>query len=309
LTRFVLTVLGSSSATPTSVRNPSAQLVNIDERLLLIDCGEGTQLQLRKLKIKLPRIRHVFISHLHGDHFFGLVGLISTMHLYGRTEDLTVYGPKGIQELVQIQLDASQTRLLYPLHFRQTNPDSHELLLDEKSFTVSSFPLDHRIATTGFLVREKPKSLRVRKDVLLREDIPLDKIPSIKAGEDYIRPDGKRIANQDITFAALPPRSFAYCSDTRYNENYFQYIKGVDLLYHEATFLHDLKEVAYEKFHTTCFQAASVALAGGAGHLLLGHYSARYKDLNPLLAEATAVFPNTTLAYDGLSLPIESNRI
>jgi ribonuclease Z len=306
LSRFTVKILGSSSATPTSARNPSAQLVNCDEKLILIDCGEGTQIQLRRMKVKLNRINYILISHLHGDHFFGLIGLISTMNLYGRTEELMVYSPKGMMEIIEIQLLASQTVLQFPLKFNVIDPNEGFIeLFEEKSFNVFSFPLVHRIETCGFLIREKDRPLKLRKERIESLDIPLDKFLEIKNGANYLQPDGKIIPNSHLTYPPVKPRSYAYCSDTRYCEDIVEYLMNVDLLYHESTFMQSEYEIAHEKYHSTAVEAAKIAKLANAGKLLLGHYSARYKDLLPLLEEARAIFPESFLSFEGMNIDIE----
>lgn len=301
---FSVSILGSSSATPTTSRNPSAQLINIHERLILIDCGEGTQVQLRWKKIRFHRIQRIFISHLHGDHFFGLIGLISTMHLLGRKEPLHIYGPEPLKDILDMQLQVSDTELVYPLVFIPVPDDRFCLLFENDSYTVSSFPLDHRIPTTGFLIKEKQLPPRLNKEVIERENIPVDFFKEIRFGHDFIRPDGSAVKNEELLRPPPPMRSFAYCSDTRYTETIIPYINGVDLLYHESTFLHELKDAAHEKYHSTSLEAAMIAKKADAGQLVLGHYSARYNELDALLKEARKVFPNSILGQDGLVLDV-----
>jgi len=301
---FNLTILGSSSATPTSDRNPTAQLLNHGEKLFLIDCGEGTQVSLRRMHIHFQRIRHIFISHLHGDHFYGLIGLISSMHLLGRTKPLHVYGPPMLKEILDLQLLASLTTLLYPLEFHPTQAEKPEVIFEDEHISVSSFPMLHRIPTTGFLFREKPYERRIRKDVIGLLKIPVHLIPKIKAGNDYSAPDGTVYPNQSITLESPLPRSYAFCSDTAYFEEIIEVVKGATMLYHETTFMNNREANASEKFHSTTGQAATIALKAGVNKLLIGHYSARYDDLQPLLAEARAVFPETELAVDGCTFDI-----
>jgi ribonuclease Z len=296
---FTATVLGSSAATPTSTRNPSAILLNMDYTYYLVDCGEGTQIQLRRMHYKIQKINHVFISHLHGDHFFGVVGLISTMHLLGRDRELHLFGPPRLEEVVQLQLEVSQTELVFPLIFHPTQAEKEEIIYESDKHYVKSFPLDHRIATTGFLFGEKPRRRKIDKEFLLKEDVPVPLISRIKDGDDYTNPSGLVYPNAEITKQPPAPRTFAYCSDTRYNPDIAGYVKDADLLYHEATFMEELKEVAKEKYHSTAAQAALTAKQAGAKHLLLGHFSARYKKLDGILEEAKAVFDNTSLAQEG----------
>jgi len=230
---FNLTILGSSSATPTSERNPTAQLLSHGEKLFLIDCGEGTQVSLRRMHIRFQRIRHVFISHLHGDHFYGLIGLISSMHLLGRTKPLTIYGPPLLKEILDIQLKASLTTLLYPLEFHETQAEKPEVIFEDDIIKVSSFPMLHRIPTTGFLFQEKFYERKIRRDVVELLKIPVHLIPKIKDGADYVAADGTIHANSIITIDPPQPRTYAFCSDTAYSEAIIPIVEGADLLYHE----------------------------------------------------------------------------
>ena len=296
---FNLTILGCSSATPTSERNPTAQLLGHGEKLFLIDCGEGTQVSLRRMHIHFQRIRHIFISHLHGDHFYGLIGLVSSMHLLGRTKPLHIYGPPMLKEILDMQLLASQTTLLYPLEFHPTQAEKPEVILEDEHISISSFPMLHRIPTTGFFFREKPYERKIRKDVIQLLQIPVHLIPKLRSGEDYIAPDGTLHLNNVITIDPPSPRSYAFCSDTAYFEDIIPIVKGASLLYHETTFMNDREANAVEKFHSTTGQAATIAVKAGVEKLLIGHYSARYDDLQPLLDEARSVFPYTELAVDG----------
>ncbi len=255
---FSVTILGSNSAIPTLHRNPSAHLLNVNERIFLIDCAEGTQLQLRKYKIHFQRIRHIMISHLHGDHYFGLIGLLTTLHLLGRKEELHLYAPAGLEEIIQIQLDASTTTLIYPLIFHPLVSGGLELAFEDERVRVHSFPLLHSIPTYGFIFKEKIKVRRIEEK-----------------------------------------RSYAYCSDTAYDERIIPYISGVDLLYHETTFMQDKAAAAVDKMHSTTVEAATIALKSHVKKLLIGHFSARYDDLMPLLEETRKVFSEAFLAEDG----------
>jgi len=295
---FNLTILGSSSATPTSERNPTAQLLSHGEKLFLIDCGEGTQVSLRRMHIHFQRIKHIFISHLHGDHFYGLIGLISSMHLLGRTKPLFVYGPPMLLEILDMQLKASLTTLLYQLEFRPTQAKKPEVLFEDDLITVSSFPMLHRIPTTGFLFQEKPYERKIRRDVIELLKIPVHLLPKIKAGADFVDTEGTVHPNSIITLEPPAPRTYAFCSDTAYFEDIIPVIKGADLLYHETTFMNNRHVNAAEKFHSTTGQAATIAKKAGVKKLLIGHYSARYDELQPLLDEACAVFPETRLAIE-----------
>ena len=280
-------------------RHPTAQVLNLNEQLFLIDCGEGTQMQLYRYGIKGNRIAHVFISHLHGDHYLGLVGFLSSLHLVGRQQELHLYGPAPLKEILDVQFKHSDTQLRYPLIFHATNPEQEELLFENAQLKVSSFPLRHRIACTGFRFDEKERAVSLKKEEVEQLQIPVAYYKLLKKGIDYVAPDGKVYAATELTLPAAAPRSYAYCSDTVRFDGYLQAIRGVDLLYHESTFLHDRLERAKETFHTTSLEAAEIAQEVQAKKLLLGHFSARYKDLQPLLDEASMVFPNTELSEEG----------
>lgn len=302
--RFDVTILGSSSATPIFNRNPSAQILNINERLFLIDCGEGTQQQLMRNNIRAQRIHSIFISHLHGDHYLGLVGLLSSLHLTGRTKPLNIYGPPHLKEIVDIQLKYSETEVRYPLIFNENNCDRPELIFENPDMTVESIPLDHRIPCTGFKFSQKAKLRKLKKELVEALNIPLDQIPMIKRGMDYTDGNGIVHSSEELTMDADIPRSYAYCSDTICNWKYIDQIRGVNTLYHEATFLHNMLERAEATYHSTARQAAEVALEAKAGQLLLGHFSARYRELDPILEEALAIFPGSRLALEGRSFDI-----
>jgi ribonuclease Z len=296
---FDLTILGCNSAVPTNQRKPTAQLLNVAGRFFLIDCGEGTQLQLRKYKIRMQNIHHVFISHLHGDHYFGLIGFISTMHLLGREKELHVYGPAELKEIIYIQLEASKTTLCFPLFFHEFGFESSELLLENNEVTVHTIPLKHSLPCCGFLFKEKSKPRRMRKEKIEEYGIPLEAVPDIKEGGGYLSKDGELIPHLELTRSAQNPRSFAFCSDTMYDESIIPHIQGVDILYHEATFLDELKDRARQTMHSTAKEAATIAKKANVKRLIIGHYSQRYFDLTPLLDEAMSVFPNTLLATEG----------
>ena len=304
---FRVTILGCNSAIPTVKRKPTAQLLNVAERFLLIDCGEGTQIQLRQYKIKIQRISHVFISHLHGDHYFGLIGLISTMHLLGRKKELHVYADPKLKEIIQLQLEASKTELAYPLFFHPLDYEKSKLLFEDEKLQVSSFPLKHSIDCCGFLVEEKQLDRRMIPEVIIEHNIPVDDIPVIKGGGDFTNLDGTTISNLKLTKSAHRPRSYAFCSDTAYCEAIIPVIKGVDLLYHEATFKNDLIERANYTFHSTTGQAAAIAKLAEAKCLIVGHYSQRYHDLSSLLEQVQEVFPNAELAEEGKVFEIPRN--
>ncbi len=296
---FKLTILGCSSATPTSKRNPTAQLLNIAERNILIDCGEATQIQLRKFKQKFQRINHIFISHLHGDHYLGLVGLLSSMHLLGRTKELQLFCPKELKEIIDIQLTASHTRLNFNIIYHFHSYIDDEVLFEDEKFEVRAIKLNHRIPCCGFKFIEKPIPANINKEAIDKYKVATEKIIEIKAGADYVCDDGRIIANSKLISNKRNPRSYAYCSDTIYDERLVPLISEVDLLYHEATFMDNMSTRAAETFHSTTVQAATIASKAKVKNLMIGHYSARYKDLEPLLLEAQSVFKNTQLAVEG----------
>ena len=271
----------------------------------MIDCAEGTQLQLRKNRIKVQRINHVFISHLHGDHFFGLIGLISTMHLLGRKKELHIYAPAPLEEILNIQLKASQTELVYPLFFHPINPDIADIIHENDWLTISTIPLDHRIPTCGFLFKEKIGKRKLKKEVISSLNIPVKEFTNLKNGTDFIDSKGKVIKNNKLTDDPYPIRSYAYCSDTGYIETIIPIIKDADVLYHEATFTQDKVEVAREKFHSTAVDAATIAKKAKVKNLIIGHFSTRYESSEQLLEEAKAVFKQTIAASDGKTIHIK----
>ena len=296
---FKVTILGSNSAIPTLKRNPTAQLVNHNERLFLVDCAEGTQVQLRKSKIRIQRINHIFISHLHGDHFFGLIGLISSMHLLGRKKELHVFAPPQLEGIINIQLEASQTELKYPLIFHSINPDVNEKIFENDKISVNTIPLNHRIPTCGFLFKEKKFSKKLKKEVINNLNIPVSEYVKIKNGEDFIDSEGRLYKNDELADPPASPRSYAYCSDTAYHEPVIPIIKNADLLYHETTFMDDMAAVAAEKYHSTTIEAATIATKANVKKLIIGHFSNRYDDTELMLEEAKSVFKNTEIACDG----------
>jgi ribonuclease Z len=296
---FTVTILGSNSAIPALRRNPTAQLVNHNERFFLLDCAEGTQLQLRKNKLKVQRINHIFISHLHGDHFFGLIGLISTMHLLGRNKDLHIYGPPQLEEILQLQLDASETELIYPMIFHPIQAEKREVIYEDEKLKVSTIPLKHRIPTCGFLFQEKQGKRKLKKEKIKKLNIAPEQFLQIKDGADFIDTGGTIIKNIELTNDPDPIRSYAYCSDTAYFEDIIPLIKGADLLYHETTFMDDRAQAATDKFHSTTIEAATIAKKAGVKKLIIGHFSNRYDNPEILQNEARTIFPNTETATDG----------
>ena len=296
-----LTILGSSSALPTSERNPSAHVLNVHERFFLIDCGEGTQLQLRKYHIRFSRINHIFISHLHGDHVFGLYGLLSTFSLMGRVAPLHIYAPENYGAMLTAHLADFDIRLSFEIDFIPLKGNDPVKILDTKYLTVTSFPLVHRVPSYGFLFTEKPYDRNIKREAITKYSIPVSRIPSIKKGADFVLEDGNVITNSEITTDPPEPLSFAYCSDTRYFKRLPSFIKGASLLYHEATFGKDKSELAAMTGHSTTTEAATVAKEAGVRRLIIGHFSARYNDTDELLEEARSIFPETWAAEDGRS--------
>lgn len=304
-----LTILGSSSALPTSERFPSAHVLNAHERLYLIDCGEGTQMQLRKNRIRFGKINHVFISHLHGDHVFGLYGFLSTLNLMGRKLPLRLYAPEAFGSILRSHMADFDINLGYEIDFLPLNAKDPVLILDDKYITVEAFPLIHRVPSFGFLFREKLKERNIIKDRILKFGIPVERIPAIKKGEDYLRDDGTVIRNEDLTLPPDEQLSYAYCSDTRFFTRLTSFVKNVTLLYHEATFDKDKTELAAATFHSTTHDAAKIAEKAGAKTLLIGHFSSRYRKIEPLVDEARNIFPRTFPAIDGKSYEITNKTI
>ncbi len=296
---FSLKILGSNAAIAAHHRHQTSQLLTMMQVPFLIDCGEGTQLRLKKFKVKLQRIDHIFISHLHGDHYYGLMGLISSLHLYGRKKELNLYAPPGLKEIISIQLKYSRSSLNYKINYQEWTPGKSELLFENVNLTVHSFPLDHRIDCSGFLFKEKQKKRKIKKEMLEMGISPL-KIIELKDGKDVIDEDGNVLyENKKYTMDPAPLCSYAYCSDTKYNETILNYIKNVDLLYHEATFMEDMKDRALATYHTTAKQAGEMAKKANVGKLLIGHFSTRYKELEPMIEETKSVFENAGLAVEG----------
>ncbi|MBS1583014.1 MAG: ribonuclease Z [Bacteroidetes bacterium] len=300
--RFEVTTLGTGAALPARGRFPSAQLLNANERLYLIDCGEGTQERLRQAEVNFNRIGRILISHLHGDHYLGLMGLISSMHLQGRTEPLDVHGPAELKEVIDLQLRVSRTWLRFPLRFHAVAPVNGGPVFTDDRVDVTALALKHRIPTTGYRFTEHPAPRKLRLDKLGL--VPHYLRNAVKAGEDLVLPDGTRVPNAELTHDPLPPRSYAYCSDTAFTPELVPFLAEVDLLYHEATFTDALAARAKETFHSTARQAATIAREARVKRLLLGHFSSRYKTNDGLLAEARSVFPDTLLAEEGRTFAI-----
>jgi ribonuclease Z len=302
---FEVTILGSSSATPTSKRHPTAQLLNIAERFFLIDCGEATQIQLRRYKIRFQRINHIFISHLHGDHYLGLMGLLSSLHLLGRKSPIHIYCPNGLKKIINLQLELSGTILNYEIIWFELNTEKAEMIFEDKLLSVETIILNHRIPCCGFIFREKPRPFSIDKEQAEFHGVPLSQMMNVKNGEDAILEDGTVVPNHLITSGRKEARSYAFCSDTRFDERVIAAVKEVDLLYHEATFMHDLLERAKQTHHTTALEAGRVARLAKVKQLIIGHFSVRYLDLAPLLTEAKIEFANTVLAEEGHKFSIE----
>jgi len=296
--KFEVTILGTSSALPTRDRFPTSQVVNHYDRFFMIDCGEGAQIQIRKTKISFQRINHIFISHLHGDHYLGLPGLLSSMDLLGRTADLNIYCPKGLDEFIDTNLRISKSYLKFKINYTFTNPSVSELLYEDDELEIKSIPLKHRQPSTGFLFAEKERLKKFDKKLLDKYLIEPDEIMAIKDGSDYTAPDGTYYKNSEITIEPKPARSFAFCSDTKYLPDLKSYISKVNLLYHEATFTEEFAERAKETEHSTAKQAAMVAQSIQAGKLVIGHFSTRYTDTDVLLNEAREIFANTETAVE-----------
>lgn len=302
--KFEVTILGSSSATPVYNRNQTAQVLNCNEKLYLIDCGEGTQQQLMRYGIKASKIDHIFISHLHGDHFFGLVGLLSTLHLNRRVKPITIFGPPQIKEILELQFLHSDTRLSYDLIYRPIDPTKAAKIFNNSDVEVETIILNHRIPCTGFKFTEKKRLRKLVVEDLERDEVPVEYYTLLKRGVDIDLPNGRSIKYLDYSTEAAVPKIYCYCSDTKYDESYFDQIADADTLYHEATFLHELLPRALETHHTTARQAAEIAQRVGAKKLIIGHFSSRYKTLDELLEEAKNVFENTELATEGRTFQI-----
>lgn len=297
--QFELTILGSSGAIPAYDRHPTSHFINHNSHGYLIDCGEGTQMQMARYNIKRGRLDHIFISHLHGDHFFGLMGLLSAFNLNYRETPLHIYGPEGIEEIVKTHFKYSKTELRFELHFHITTDTQPQIIFDSPLMSVETIPLKHRIPTTGFLFREKPGMRRIKSEMIAEYNIPISDIVNIKKGGDFIDKQGTVIPNSALTTDPREPVSYAFCSDTLYSEDIIEQIKDVTLLYHEATFMHEHENRATETYHSTTLQAATIAKKANVKQLIVGHYSARYEKLDGVLAECKTVFENSALAIEG----------
>lgn len=299
---LALTILGNNSAIPAFDRNPTAQVLQTYEESYLIDCGEGTQMQMTKYKIRRIKLTRIFISHLHGDHYYGLIGLLTSMSLLGRIQDLHLHAPESLEEILRMQLHVADTRLCYKLHFHPLK--SEGIIVDDKKLVVECFKVKHRIECWGFLFREKKNPRKIDPERAVTYEVPAAFYDKLQQGHDYVNKKGTIVPNEEVTIAASKPKSYAYCADTIYDETLVDKIKEVDLLYHEATYLKDMHERAASRFHSTTHQAASIAKLGNVKKLLIGHFSSKYETLEEFLPEACEVFENTELALEGVCYKI-----
>lgn len=299
-----VSILGCGSATPTLFRNPTAQWLEIHGKFFLIDCGEGTQVELLRRKLKMSKLKCILISHLHGDHFFGLPGLVSSMHLMGRKTNLQLIGPKGLNDILKLIFSSSETQLRFPLEILELEEGFAGTVFNGSTFQISAFPLNHRIPCFGYKFTENPKSRNLRPEMVDFYNIPLELRKEIKAGADYITPSGEVIANKLICHEPPASVSYAFCSDTAPDSSIIPFIQGVDALYHEATFENELAGRAAETFHSTAAQAANQAALAGVKKLFLGHFSSRYRETSIILEQAKTVFPQTETVEDGFSFTV-----
>ena len=295
---FTLNVLGTASALPTTERYPSAQVLNVRGRLFMIDCGEAAQIQIRKAGISFLKIEHMCISHIHGDHIFGFFGLLSTMAMLGRSAPLAIYGPKGFLPVLEFFKSTFGEGILFDIDFTALEMSEPEVIYENRNVELLAFPLNHRVETFGYMIREKMPQHNVRKEAIARYDLSLAEIGTLKRGEDVLRPDGQVIPNSEAPYIQYEQRSYAYCSDTAPFPQLKEWVKGVTLLYHESTFPAEMEEMAAKTYHSTTLQAAQTAKDAGVGRLLVGHYSSRFPSLDFFLDELRSIFPNTDLAHD-----------
>ncbi len=298
---FQLTILGTGSASPVIHRNPTAHHLTIENEGYLIDCGEGTQFQLLKYKVKANRIKYIFISHLHGDHYLGLTGLISSLNMHHRFDDLYIFGPAGLDEIISLQLKYSHTQLNFSIHFQAVDTQESSIILENTHVRVRTIPLRHRVPCCGYLVESKQGNVKLIKEILPPQ-LSVEQLKTLSLGQDVPDSTGKVLYAAEHYTVASPSDSYAFCSDTCFHESIVPLIQGVKLLYHETTFLHELLDRAQDTLHTTAWQAGTIAQMAAVKHLLIGHFSSRYKDVHPLLAEAKSVFERTLLAEDGLCI-------
>lgn len=296
---FGVTILGNNSAVPAHDRHPTSQAVTIANEVLLLDCGEGTQMQIKDYKVKRSKINYIFISHLHGDHYFGLIGLLSSMALINRTTPLHLFAPPALFEVIQLQLKIADSSLPFQLHFHPLEKEGE--IVNETKFTVSCFKVIHRIDCFGFLIKEKHKSRKINLPKALAACIPTMFYERLQNGEDYLTKDGKIVKNETVTLEGKKNKAYAYCADTLYTESFLPNIHQVDLLYHESTYLNDFEEQAKNRFHSTAEQAAVIAKKADAKKLLIGHFSSKYKTLDLFELQSKSVFPNTELSKEGVT--------
>lgn len=304
MAEFNINILGCGSALPTTRHLATSQIVDLRDKLYMIDCGEGTQVQMRRMRVRFGRLAHIFISHLHGDHCFGLPGLISTLGMLGRTCELVVHGPKEVETYLRPVMDLFCRGMEFEVRFNPVDTRSHSLVMEDRSLSVYSIPLKHRIPTCGYLFAEKPKEAHIIREMTDFYQVPVRCMKDIKQGQDYVTPEGEVVPNSRLTRPAAPPKRYAFCSDTAYNRSIIPIIEGADLLYHEATFAECDLARAKETFHSTARQAAEIARDAHVKRLVIGHYSARYEDLSELHREAEAVFPGTILGNEGTVIPV-----
>ena len=300
---FGLTILGNNSAIPAHDRHPTAQVLTFADQVFLIDCGEGTQMQLAKYKVRRSKINHIFISHLHGDHYYGLIGLVTSMGLMGRSLPLHIHGPADLEQIIRLQLSVGGNHLPYPIHFH-AHPEKGGIILSDVKVEVSCFPVQHRITCHGFVFTEKRQPRKILKEAVLETLIPAAFYPRLQQGENYTGKDGIVIKNTDVTIANTPGKTYAYSADTVYDPSIVPHFTGADMLYHETTFLAAETDRAAERFHSTTVQAADIAARAQVKRLLIGHFSSRYENLDELLEEARPVFPHTDLALEGVTYRI-----
>jgi ribonuclease Z len=303
LIEMKVTILGNNSALPAFGRHPTAQAISVYGEVIMFDCGEGTQIQMQRAGVKWRKLQHIFISHLHGDHYFGLPGLINSMSLLGRTLPLHVYGPPQLGPMIDKILEVADTVLCYPYHFHAL-PEGAAELVDNSSFTVTCFPVEHRIACHGFMIERKTRGRKLLPDKCAEYGVPAQFYDRLKHGEDYTGEDGQVVRNEWVTEDGPSPRKYAYCADTAFTESFLPYIMGADTIYHECTYLESEAEKAGKRFHSTARQAAEVARMAGAKQLLLGHFSSKYKELDAFREEASEIFPNVLVTQEGVAYEI-----
>ncbi len=301
---FNLHILGCGSALPTTRHSATSQIINLRDKLYMIDCGEGTQVQMRRMHVRFNRLGHIFISHLHGDHCFGLPGLLSTLGMLGRTGDIVIHGPKEVADFLQPILNQFCRELAFKVRFNPVDPYTHALVMEDRSLSVYSIPLKHRIPCCGYLFEEKPKESHIIREMVDFYNVPLSRMKEIKQGSDYVTPDGEVVSNARLTRPTEKPKRYAYCSDTAFHPSIIPIIQDVDLLYHEATFAEADRARAAETFHSTARQAAEIAGRAHVKRLLIGHYSARYEETDTLRKEAAELFPEVIAANEGMTVPI-----